>query len=180
MCRKQTLIGLPRVPPPRYEYACPIFALGKMTQVRKGKTMDTTDLRPGEVLHLDFAFWDIPSHRGFTAMLVAIDAKTRKLWLFCTASKNAPIHILWWLFSNLRREHKTLSWIHVEKYGALIGLSALCRFIRDNEALNLESTGGYASYLNGKIERLNRTIAERVRCCILKREPSQGLLVLRS
>jgi hypothetical protein len=100
-------------------------------------------------------------------MLVSIDAKTRKLWIFCTASKKAPIHILWWLLSNIRCEHNALSRIRVDKDGALIGSCTFCRFISDNEALNLKSTGKYASYLNCKIERSNRTIAECVRCYIL-------------
>jgi hypothetical protein len=90
MCRKQTLMGLPLAPPPRYAYACPICALGKMIQVRKGKKMDTTDILPGELLYIDFAFWGIFSRRGFTIMLVAIYSNTRKLWRLCTASKKPP------------------------------------------------------------------------------------------
>jgi hypothetical protein len=92
--RKQTFIGLPKVTPPRYQYWCPICALGKMTHIHKGKTIDTGSLSQGTLLHIDFAFLGVPSRRGFTAMLVIIDAKTRKLWVFCTASKKPPLHIL--------------------------------------------------------------------------------------
>jgi hypothetical protein len=66
-----------------------------MTQVRKGKTVDTSTLQPGELLHIDFAFWDVLSHRGFNAALMIIDTNTRFLWLFCTASKKLPVHIHW-------------------------------------------------------------------------------------
>jgi hypothetical protein len=55
----------------------------------------------------------------------------------------------------------------VDEDGALIGSSACCRYIRDEEGLVLETTGGCASYLNGKIERPNRTIAEWVRCFLI-------------
>jgi hypothetical protein len=77
-----------------------------MAQVRKWKTVDTSYLFPGELLHIDFAFWDLISRHGFSAMRVAIYANTCKLWLFCTASKKAPLHILRWIFSNLRREYE--------------------------------------------------------------------------
>jgi hypothetical protein len=167
MCKKQTIIGLPKVPPPRYQYSCPICALGKMTQVPKGKIVDTGSLSQGELLHIDFAFWYISSRRGFTSMLVIIDAKTRKLWVFCTAIKKPPLHILRWLFSSLLREKRNLSRTLVDKDGLLIGSSALCRYIRDREGLILKHTGGYASYLNGKVECPNRTLAERARCVII-------------
>jgi hypothetical protein len=42
-----------------------------------------------------------------------------------------------------------------------------CNFICDEVALNLETTGGYASYLNGKAECPNRTIAEWVRASLI-------------
>jgi hypothetical protein len=114
------------------------------------------------LLHIDFAFWDVPSRRGFTTMLVIIDNKTSKLWVFCTASNTIPLHILRWFFSNLRRER-----VQVDKDGALIGSSAFCHYILDEEGLILEHTGCYASYLNGKVEPPNQTIAERARCVIM-------------
>jgi hypothetical protein len=52
--------------------------------------------------------------------------------------------------------------IRVDEYGALAKSTVFCKFICDEVALNLETTGGYASYLNFKVERPNQTIAERV------------------
>jgi hypothetical protein len=80
-------------------------------------------------------------------MLITIDANNQTLWLFCTASKKHPIHFLWWLF--------------------FIGSSAFCRYIQDEESLVLEATGGYASYLNDKIERPHHTLAEWVWCLLI-------------
>jgi hypothetical protein len=65
-------------------------------------------MQPGELLHMDFSFWDILSHHNFTAVLAIVDATTCMLWLFCTASKKPPIHIIWWFFANLRRDKYTL------------------------------------------------------------------------
>jgi hypothetical protein len=58
---------------------CPVCCFSKTTQAQKGKTMDTELLSPVELLHIDFAFWDIISHRGFNAILMIIDAKTQNL-----------------------------------------------------------------------------------------------------
>jgi hypothetical protein len=100
-------------------------------------------------------------------VLVTIDAKTQKLWLLCTASKKPLIHILRWLFSNLRPEGRTIACTQVDEDGALICSFCCCCYIRDEEGLVLETNGGYASYLNGKIERPNHTIAERFRCFLI-------------
>jgi hypothetical protein len=40
-------------------------------------------------------------------------------------------------------------------------------FVHDEAQLNLETTGGYISFLNGKVERQNRTLADRVPCMLI-------------
>jgi hypothetical protein len=169
--RQQTLLGLPRIPPPRYEYDCPVCSLGNLPQFHKGKTLSMATLKPGELLHMDFEFWDIVSRRLFTAMLTIVDAKTRMLWIFCTSSKKPPIHILKWFFANLRREPRALANIRVDEDGALSWSAAFATYLRDDEQLNLQTTGGYASFLNGKVERPNRTLADRARCLLLNAAP---------
>jgi hypothetical protein len=47
MYRDQTMIGLPRVPPPRYTYACHICSFDKLPQFRKGNTASTENIQPG-------------------------------------------------------------------------------------------------------------------------------------
>jgi hypothetical protein len=74
MCKKQTLIGIPLIPPLRYAYDCPVCSLGKLSQFKKGKTVTMEHLKPGEVLHMDFAFWNMVSRRGFTTVLTIVDA----------------------------------------------------------------------------------------------------------
>jgi hypothetical protein len=131
MCCEQTLTGLPHVPPPRYEYDCHVCSLVKLPKFRKGNTASTDNIKPGELLHMDFAFWYITSRRMFTSVLAIIDAKKRMLWLFCTSSKKPPIHILRWFFANLRREKRTLANIHVDENGALASSAAFATYLRD-------------------------------------------------
>jgi hypothetical protein len=71
------------------------------------------------------------------------------MWMFCTYSKKPPIHILRWFFTNLRRESHLLDNVRVDEDGALARSSCFCQYIRDEDKLDLNSTGGYASHLNG-------------------------------
>jgi hypothetical protein len=135
-----------------------------MTQIRKGKTIHTLHMQPGELLNMDLAFWDVFARRGFNAIFIIIDAKTQMVWFFCTASKKPPLHILHWLFMNLCREKRLMAHIRVEGDGDLSKSTAFCKYIRESEALHLKITGRYAFYLNGKVEHPNYTIDERVRC----------------
>jgi len=79
MCKQETLIGLPKIPFPSPKHECPICLMSKFSHPPKGKTINTNHLAPGELLLIDFGFWDIQSHRGFTTMFLIIDAKTRML-----------------------------------------------------------------------------------------------------
>ena len=67
MCKQQTLIGLPKVKPKRHHDACPctICIPTKGKNRNKVKTIDTSDLEQGNMLHMDITFFDITSCRGF-------------------------------------------------------------------------------------------------------------------
>jgi hypothetical protein len=62
MCRQKTLIGLPKIPPPFHDHDCPVCRFAKMIQAIKGKAVNTCNLKPGELLHMYFAFLDVLSH----------------------------------------------------------------------------------------------------------------------
>jgi hypothetical protein len=81
--------------------------------------MSTDHLSNGEYLHLDYAFWDIPSIQHFTSMLVIVDAKTCMLWLFCFSSKRAPIHIITYFFNILSHEGCSIKTIRVDETNKL-------------------------------------------------------------
>jgi hypothetical protein len=124
-------------------------------------------MQPGELLHMDFAFWDHILSRNFTAVLAIVDISTHIIWLFFTARKKPPINFLRWFFANLSRDFFSFANIRVDAECALARSSAFTTFIKDEEQLNLETTGGYASFINGEVERPNHTLAERARCMLL-------------
>jgi hypothetical protein len=95
-------------------------------------------------------------------MLLIIDAKTRMLWLFCTVNKRPPLKILDYFLSTLTKENKTIHTIRVDEDGAFARNYEFTEFLLRHK-INLETTGGHASFLNGKVEQPNRTIADMVR-----------------
>ncbi len=94
---------------------------------------------------MDYAFWDIPSIRNFSSMLVIIDAKTRMLWLFCTSSKRPPMHIISYFFDILSRENCTSKTIHVDEEGSLARNAEFTNFLI-NHRVTLDTTSGYSSF----------------------------------
>jgi len=88
------------------------------------------------------------------------------LWNFPTASKHPPLQILDFLFAILNHEGILVQCIRVDEDGALANSSEFCDFLIQWK-ISLETTGGYASFLNGKIERHHRTIAQMVHAMLL-------------
>jgi hypothetical protein len=117
-------------------------------------------------LHVDFSFWNVVPLRGFTSLLSVIDGKERMLWNFPTASKRCPLQILDFLFAMLQHEGITVQCIRVDEDGALANISEFCDFLLQRHNY-LETTGGYASFLNGKIESHHRTIGQMVHSMLL-------------
>ena len=72
---------------------CPICDAAGATKLPRGPPIDTTELPVGTLWHLDFTFFNVTSIRGFTAVLVIVEATTRYLWFFPCRHKNAPIDL---------------------------------------------------------------------------------------
>ncbi len=120
----------------------------------------------GQLLHMDFSFWGQTSSRGFTSLLSIIDGRDRMLWNFPTASKRPPLSIITYFFSLLAKENIIVKTIRVDEDGALANSSEFTDLLIAHN-INMETTGGFASFLNGKIERPHRTIAQVVRAMLL-------------
>ena len=48
----------------------------------KGTTFDTNNLKPVEVTHMYFAFYNVTYTKGSTSVLTVVCENTRMLWLF--------------------------------------------------------------------------------------------------
>ena len=70
MCHHKNLTGLPKHFPKKIDEAqCTIFYTETIKTLPKGKTVETTNLQPGEIIHMDFAFYNVTPILGFTSML---------------------------------------------------------------------------------------------------------------
>jgi hypothetical protein len=166
MCRNQSLLGLPKQPFPSQSCPCIICKTAKFTHPPKAKTTSYVLTRRGQLLHIDFSFWSIPSIRGFTSLLSIIDGKDRMLWTFPTANKRPPLAILDFFFTVLEKHNIPVCNVRVDEDGALANSSEFTDFLVQKK-IAMETTGGYASFLNGKIEHPHQTISQMVRAMLL-------------
>ena len=82
MCRHKTLYGLPKQCPKKIHKApCKICYTATITTINKVTAVNTSNFQPGELIHTDFAFYNITSIRVSTSMLTVVCAKTRMLWV---------------------------------------------------------------------------------------------------
>ena len=65
----------------------------KITALPKYTIFDASNLQPGELIHIDFSFYNVNSIRGFTSVITVICAKNRMIWLFPTSSKQYLVRI---------------------------------------------------------------------------------------
>jgi hypothetical protein len=151
MCQKQSLLGLPRHPYPARQCPCIICITTKTTHPPKAKSTSYMLTDRGQLLHMDFSFWSQTSSRGFTSLLSIIDGRDRMLWNFPTASKRPPLSLITYFFSLLAKENIIVKTIRVDEDGALANSSEFTDLLIVHN-INMEATGGFASFLNGKIE----------------------------
>ena len=92
MFRHQTLIGLIKHCPNNINEApCTVYFIFKKEIFPIGATVDTTNLRSGELLHMDFVLYNVNSIHDLTSMLTMVCSKTIMLWIFSTTSKLSPV-----------------------------------------------------------------------------------------
>ena len=101
----------------------------KLKTVNKGETLDTSKLEKGELLHIDFKFFEKTSIRGFTTILTIFDAKTRKLWVFPRLDKSPQIEKLKMFFKKLELLQYKVMRIRVDEGGELSRSTYFCSMI---------------------------------------------------
>ena len=157
-------------------HACPTCEHARSRRPPLGPTSRATDLIPGSRFHLDFGFMRassntflktktgtrvVQSRDGFTSYLIIADAVTRYTWVFLTASKDPPLALV----SRFLQEHGLKTGyraIRVDQGGELCTSDAIRRVFFD-AGYSLEPTGNDSANQNGKVERINGTLATMVR-----------------
>ena len=102
------------------EYTCPICILTKTTRVKRNKAIPSRfPYSKGELLCMDFSFWNVKSIRGFTALLSVICMKTRFSFAFPTRHKRPPLATIDWLIQILRKQGFKVTYIQTDEGGEL-------------------------------------------------------------
>ena len=128
-----------------------------MTTINKGTTVDTSNLQPGELVHMGFAFYNVTYIRGLTFMITVVCEKTIMIWVFPTAYKRAPICIIRFMTTLLNQQHQ-LNRVRVDEDSALTKSTDVTNLLVDEFKIHTETTGGDASCFNWKNERHKRSI----------------------
>ena len=120
MCRHQNLDGLPKHFPKKIHKApFKICYKSRMTTINKGTTVETSNLQPGELVYMEFVFYNVTSIRGFTSILTVICEKTIMLWSFPTESKLSPVCTIHFIITTLNNEQCPCKCIRFYECGAL-------------------------------------------------------------
>ena len=112
------------------------YFYSKITIFPKGKTIDTTNLRPGELLRMDFESYNVDYIRGFTSMITLVCVKTTTVCIIHTASKQSPIGIILFMLTTLNNENHTCRREVVGGGGALEKLLDVSNLISDKFSIS--------------------------------------------
>jgi len=160
LARNALVTGLPKNLPPMHK-PCAICLAMKSKKLPRKKKVDWTQFEPGESMHMDFAFMPVTSIRGFTAFLSIKDAATNYTWIFLSRNKRPPLDILSFFISIMKKENRSIRYVRVDEDKSLANCTAFCKLLLLHN-ITLQTTGGYASSLNGKSESLNKAAKHTV------------------
>eukprot|EP00956_Cyclotella_meneghiniana_P026795 scaffold58758_cov43-Cyclotella_meneghiniana.AAC.2 len=142
---------------------CPICDAARMTKVPRAKIKDHTILPIGTRFHVDRAFWNVVSIRGFSSTLIIVEAATRYIWTFNSRSKRAPIDICLYFFNQMKSQGYPCICVRCDEDGGLINSTEFCKIMYRDLGMTMETTGAYESSISGTAETPIRTLKRTVR-----------------
>ena len=119
-----------------------------MTVSPKGTTVDTSNLQPGELIHVDFDFNNVIYIHGFTSVLTVVCAKTIIIWVLPIATKQAPVCIISFIIKTFNNEQHICKRVRLHEDGALTNSTDVTNLLVYEFKISMEITGGDASWLN--------------------------------
>ena len=100
------------------------YAKGKLHHDPHGSTVNTDHLRPGQLIHTDLYFINTVSIKGFTSVLLIMDANTHKLWQFPTPQKRPQPDTVTFIMCQLKIIDREVQHIRSDIGGELADLQS--------------------------------------------------------
>ena len=124
--------------------------LTKATKIPRGPTNDASTISPRIMLQMDFSFFNAEIIRGFTSIFVAICSDTSHPFGYPSRSKHPTLDILNVFVTKFRNQDKKFAFIRVDED---VATEIYSEFMKTCHNMNIivQTVGGYASSLNGKI-----------------------------
>ena len=150
MAKLEIMLDLPKRKSQRYrkqKCRCVICWKASTVNLPNVFTIDTTNIRPGELIHIDFCFLEETSIRNFTCTIVIVDARVRKMWTFLRKAKD-PIGYSKILLRANETDGNTGDQ-HKDGY-ELARSSKFCNLLVEEIQCGLQTTSWYSSWLMKK------------------------------
>ena len=148
--------------------------LTKLTKISRGPTTDISKFVPGFMFLMDFTFFNVEIIRGFTSESVAICSANSHSFVFLSRSKRPPLDIIKKSVTKLTNQHKKVSFIQFDEYGALAIFSGSMKTCHNMNVI-LQNKGGDVSSINGKSESPNKTLTNITRDLLLNSSHKEEL-----
>ena len=170
MAKLEIYIGLLKSTP-KLSHPLHAYTIAKGTWFTRHSNASTENLDTGTHFNIDFIFFNMISCQKNISTLTIIDNTTSHLFRYPTRSKRRPLQIIkTFIKLSLHRGYK-ISILRVEKCREIYRSSDLMKICIDHE-VSVETNGGCASSINGKVEHTNQTIKNMVHIQILSCEHS--------
>ena len=111
-----------------------------MSILPRGTTVDTTNLQQGELLHVNFAFYNVNSIQVFSSVITVVCEKKGMIWIFATASKQAPVIIIRFILPESKNKNHPRRRVRVDEDGDLENSTVVTDLLIDQFRKSTETT----------------------------------------
>ena len=120
----------------------------------------------GAKWNADFGFYKVYSIRGFKCFLVLVEAVSDHAFAFCRRNKMSPVELVRWFILRVRLHLQyPFTNLRVDHAGELYNNTTF-RETLSKIHCHVESTGGYASNVNGRAERTIGKLGTSTQCLL--------------
>ena len=154
--------GLPKSTP-KLSHPCRAYIITKGPHLPHHPNVSTENLDKGTRFNLDFSLFNKFSCQKFTSSLTIVDDTTRYLFGYITRSKRPPLQFIRTFICFFFHHGYNRSIFHFDEGRELYRSADSMQICIDLEVI-VDTTGGYASLINGKVEHSHQAI--KIMVCI--------------